>query len=89
MIELVPLSRDLESFPGAQDSKPVRDLERSVQVKEVIENMDAWTRKVWIARQYGYSWKEVAEHVGLREEQAKLRFRYAMGKLRDRFGGGI
>ena len=89
MIQLVPLSRDLELFAGAQDSKAVHDLERSVLVKEVTENMDAWTRKVWIARHYGYSWKEVAEHVGLREQQAKLRFRYAMGKLRARLGGGI
>jgi hypothetical protein len=46
--------------------------------------MDEWTRKVWAARQYGYSWHEIAEHFGLTEPQAKLRFRY--GRLLDNNG---
>ena len=49
--------------------------------------MDEWTRKVWAARQYGYSWKEIATPLGLTEHQVKLRFRYAIGKLRARLGG--
>jgi hypothetical protein len=48
--------------------------------------MDEWTRKVWAARQYGYSWREVAIYLGLTEPQAKLRFRYAIGRLRTRLG---
>ena len=47
--------------------------------------MDDWTRKVWAARQYGYSWREIAEHFDLTEPQAKLRFGYAIGKLRALF----
>jgi DNA-directed RNA polymerase specialized sigma24 family protein len=71
----------------AHDSKAVRDLEQSIQLKEAVRNMDEWTRKVWAARQYGYSWKEIATQLDLTEPQAKLRFRYAIGKLRARLGG--
>jgi DNA-directed RNA polymerase specialized sigma24 family protein len=71
----------------AHDSKAVRDLEQSIQLKEAVRNMDEWTRKVWAARQYGYSWKEIAIQLSLTEHQVKLRFRYAIGKLRARLCG--
>ena len=87
-IELVASSHDLEQLPGARDLKSSRDLEHSIQVREVVEHMDGWTRKVWTARQYGYSWRETAEHMGLSEHQAKLRFRYALRKLAARLGYG-
>lgn len=87
-IKLVPSAHDLELLQQAHDSKSRCDLDRSIEIKEVIQNMDEWTRKVWIARQYGYSWKEIAKHLRLTEPQAKLRFRYAIGKLRARLGNG-
>jgi RNA polymerase sigma factor (sigma-70 family) len=86
-IQHLPSSRDLERLRQAHDSKAVRDLEQSIQLKEAVGNMDEWTRKVWAARQYGYSWKEIATQLGLTEPQVKLRFRYAIGKLRARLGG--
>jgi RNA polymerase sigma factor (sigma-70 family) len=86
-IQQLPSSRDLERLRQAHDSKAVRDLEQSIQLKEAVGNMDEWTRKVWAARQYGYSWKEIATQLGLTEPQVKLRFRYAIGKLRARLGG--
>ena len=88
MIGFVPLNVDLAELPGARDTKSPRALEDSIQVKEVVQNMDDWTRKVWTARQYGYSWRETAEHMGLSEHQAKLRFRYALRKLAARLGYG-
>jgi len=54
-IQHLPSSRDLERLRQAHDSKAVRDLEQSIQLKEAVRNMDEWTRKVWAARQYGYS----------------------------------
>src|SRR5271165_916845 len=87
-IELVPSSRDLEQLPGARDLKSARDLELSIQVKEVIQNMDDWTRRAWAAKVYGYTWKEIGEHMGLSEHQAKLRFGYALRKLAERLGFG-
>ena len=87
-IRLVPSTGDLAELPGARDTKSPRTMEDSIQVKEVVRNMDDWTRKVWTARQYGYSWREIAEHMGLSEHQAKLRFRYALRKLAARLGYG-
>ena len=86
MMQHLPSSHDLERLLQAHDSKAVRDLEQSIQLKEAIRKMDEWTRKVWAARQYGYSWKEIATQQRLTEPQVKLRFRYAIGKLRARLG---
>ena len=87
-VQLFPYNRDLEELREAQDSKSALDVERSVQVKEAIQSMDEWTRKVWVAREYGYSWSEVGELVGLSGHQAKLRFRYALNRLRARLNHG-
>ncbi len=84
IIQHLPSSCDLERLRQAHDSKVVHDLEQSIEVNEAVRRMDDWTRKVWAARQYGYSWKEIAVHLSLTEPQAKLRFRYAIGKLRAR-----
>jgi RNA polymerase sigma factor (sigma-70 family) len=86
-IQHLSSSHDLERLRQAHDSKVVHDLEQSIQLKEAVRNMDEWTRKVWAARQYGYSWKEIATQLSLTEHQVKLRFRYAIGKLRARLGG--
>jgi DNA-directed RNA polymerase specialized sigma24 family protein len=85
IIQHLPSTGSLERRQ-AHDSKVVHDLEQSIQVKEAVRGMDDWTRKVWAARQYGYSWREIAVHLGLTEPQAKLRFRYAIGRLRARLG---
>jgi hypothetical protein len=44
--------------------------------------MDPWTRKVWQARQYGYTWKEIAGWLGMTEQQAKMKFQYGLEKTR-------
>ena len=87
-IELVPSTHDLEQLPGARDAQSAHSVERSLQVKEVVQNMDDWTRRVWTAKQYGYSWREIAEHVGLSEQTAKARFHNALRKLAARLGYG-
>ena len=88
IIEAVASTRELEQLPGARDLKSARDLERSIQVKEAVQNMDDWTRKVFAARVYGYSWREIAELHGLTEHKAKLRFGYALRRLAARLGYG-
>src|SRR6516165_7345953 len=87
-IELVPSTRDLEQLPGAHDAKSPRNVERSLQVEEVVRNMDDWTRRVWTAKQYGYSWREIAEQIGLSEQAAKARFHNALRKLAARLRYG-
>ena len=85
MLEHLPTNGDLGRLGLVQSSEVQRTLEQAILVKEAIENMDEWTRKIWAARQYGYSWSEIAEHFGLTEPQAKLRFRYTIGRLRAHF----
>lgn len=87
-IELLPSTRELEKLPAAHDAKSFRDLEQSIQVREVVHNMDDWTRRVWTAKQYGYTWREIGEYVGLSEQKAKARFHNALRKLAARFGSG-
>jgi DNA-directed RNA polymerase specialized sigma24 family protein len=57
-------------------------IERDLQVKQIVERMDEWTRSAWISRQYGFSWKEVGAWSGISASAAKMRFRYAITKLR-------
>ena len=87
-IELLPSTRELEELPGAHDAQSPRNVERSLQVKEIVQNMDDWTRRVWTAKQYGYSWREISKHVGLSEQTAKTRFHNALRKLAARLRYG-
>lgn len=64
-----------------------KDFERGLQVKEIVASMDEWARDVWTSYQYGYSWREIATRYGITDQQAKVRFRYAILKARDRIRG--
>jgi DNA-directed RNA polymerase specialized sigma24 family protein len=86
MFQHFPSAHDLEVLRQAHDSKAAREIEQSVQIKEAIQSMDEWTRKVWIARKYGYSWHEIAVFFRMTDAQAKLKFRYAIARLRDKLG---
>jgi hypothetical protein len=82
-IELVSSSIDLERIESAQDVGWVEELERAIAIREVAERMDGWTRKVWQARQFGYTWKEIALWLGISEQQAKMKFQYGLDKTRQ------
>ena len=84
--ELVAVTGELELLRQAHDSRAARDIEQSVQAKEAVQNLDEWPRKVWIARKYGYSFPEIASFLGMSEAQVKLRFRYALARLREKLG---
>jgi RNA polymerase sigma factor (sigma-70 family) len=81
-IRYVPSAADLDRMAGARDTQWVSDLERAITAKEIIAHMDDWTRKVWAARQYGYSWKEIAKRLALPEQQVKMRFRRSLEKIK-------
>lgn len=82
-IEPVSSTLDLERLEGARDTEWVSELERAITVKQIIGYMDEWTRRVWSARQYGYSWKEISGRLGLSEHQTKMRFHRGLEKTRD------
>jgi len=73
---------DLELIESALDTDWISKLENAITVKQIVSRMDAWTRKVWQARQYGYSWKEISAWTGLTEPVAKKRFEYGLEKTR-------
>ena len=82
-IELVSSVLDLERFEAALDTEWAEQLERSIAVRQITDRMDAWTRKVWEARQYQYSWKQIAGWLGMTEQQVKMKFRYNLEKIRQ------
>lgn len=81
-IGTVSSTADFDQIEDAHDTRWVSDMERSITVGQIISHMDEWTRKTWQARQYGYSWREISERLGLSEQNAKMRFRYGLEKTR-------
>ena len=49
--------------------------------------MDECTRSVWMELRYGFSWKKIAKHLGMTEQQVKMRFRRNIDKLRRQIEG--
>src|SRR6266704_5309056 len=82
-IELVSSVLDLERFEAALDTEWAEQLERSIAVRQITDRMDPWTKKVWQARQYEYTWKEIASWLGITEQQAKMKFQYNLEKIRQ------
>jgi RNA polymerase sigma factor (sigma-70 family) len=82
--ESLPSTLDLEKFESARDIQWVSQLEQAIAVKTVVAHMDEWTRRVWRTRQYGYSWKEIAERLGMSERHAKRKYRDGIEKTRQR-----
>jgi DNA-directed RNA polymerase specialized sigma24 family protein len=73
---------DLDLLGAAQDAEWVLALERNIAVRQITDRMDDWTKKVWQARQYGYSWKEISTWLGITEHQAKMKFQYGVERTR-------
>lgn len=82
-IELVSSTLDLERIESTQDATWVEELERAITIREITNRMDGWTKKVWQARQYGYSWKEISSWLNVTEEQARKKFDYGLEKTRQ------
>lgn len=80
-------SLDLGLVEGAQDATWILELERAITVRQITDRMDPWTKKAWQARQFGYSWKEIAARSGLSEQAAKKKFAYGLEKTRQRIVG--
>ena len=64
------------------------DIEGTLHAQEILDRMDAWSRKVWVAREYGYTWKHIGRVLGIPGDSVMLRFRRRMKILRARLSGG-
>jgi len=82
-IELVSSSVDLDRIESAQDAGWVEELERTIAIREITDRMDPRTKKIWQARQLGYSWKEISLWLGTTEDQARKKFDYGVEKTRQ------
>jgi DNA-directed RNA polymerase specialized sigma24 family protein len=86
MIHLVPSALELEVLDKTSHAKQ-HDIEDSARAREILDRMDKWTREVWVAREYGYSWKHIGHVLGLSGISVMLRFRRRMKLLRERLSG--
>jgi DNA-directed RNA polymerase specialized sigma24 family protein len=84
IFEMFPSALDLEKFETAKDVQWAIQLEQAIAVKTILAHMDESTRRIWRARQAGYSWKEIAEHLGVTERHAKRKLRGGMDQARQR-----
>jgi len=88
-IKLVASTVEFERIESAQDADWVSELDRAITVSQIVAHMDEWTKRVWQARQYGYSWKEIAKRLDLSEQAAKKRFQYGLEKTREKLLGAL
>jgi DNA-directed RNA polymerase specialized sigma24 family protein len=65
-----------------------QNIEGTLHAQEILNRMDEWSRKVWVAREYGYSWKHIGRVLGIPGDSVMLRFRRRMKILRARLSGG-
>src|SRR6266568_8917575 len=82
-IELFASVADLERFEAALDTRWAEQLERDIAARQITSRMNPWTKKVWLARQYKYSWKQIAGWLGITEQQAKMKYYYNLEKIRQ------
>jgi len=86
-IQLVASARELDALAKRRNLHMWTDIEGHILAKEVFSLMDRWLKRVWTARQYGYSWKEVAGYLGMQEGRAKMKFKYKLSSLRMQLRG--
>src|SRR5208282_4301077 len=87
MIHCVSSAQELEVF-GKTSQAEQHDIEDTLHAWEILDRMDEWSRNVWVAREYGYTWKHIGRVLGIPGDNVMLRFRRRMKILRARLSGG-
>jgi DNA-directed RNA polymerase specialized sigma24 family protein len=87
MIHLVSSAQELEVL-GKTSHTEQHNIENRLHAQEILDRMDEWSRKVWVAREYGYTWKHIGRVLGIPGDSVMLRFRRRMKILRARLTGG-
>lgn len=83
VIEFVPSNNELAELKAAQDWDWVENLEKSIELKELVNQMDDWMKEVAFRRAFDHSWKQIGLDLGIGEGAAKKRFLRGLKKLRD------
>ena len=87
-IHLVSCIQELEVLGTASQAVGEQHIEGALHAQEILQRMDAWSRKVWVAREYGYTWNHIGHVLGIPGDSVMLRFRRRMKILRARLSGG-
>ncbi len=83
VLDCDPLPDDVERLNGVVDERWAERLQRDVEAREIVEKlMDPWARKVWILGKFGHSRKIIGRRFGMDELKVKLRYAYAIKKIR-------
>lgn len=83
-IHLVSSVSELEALGTPNRTAWEHDLDGLLHAKQILQRMDEWSRRVWIAREHGYSWEDIGRSLGISGHSAGLRFRRRMEILRAR-----
>lgn len=83
-LHLVASADQLDVLAAKQGMQVRVDFEQRVFAKEIWNLMDLWLKRVWTAHEYGFSWSEIAGHMGGSEQSTKMKFRYKLQLLRRR-----
>lgn len=83
-IQLVATTTELDALAAKCGWHSAIDFERRIFAKQIFGFMDQWMRRVWTARQYGYSWREIGLCLNKGEDSVKMKFKYRLSKLRSR-----
>jgi hypothetical protein len=82
-IQFVPSLEELERLEKSS-WQWIDDLERSITITQIMAHMDPSTREIWKLRQMRWGWKEIANDIGLNEQQAKMKFQRGLQKTKER-----
>jgi DNA-directed RNA polymerase specialized sigma24 family protein len=66
------------------DQEQLAHLNRRLQMEKVYAQLDDKMKKALVARIYGFSWGEIAEHFQIEEKNLIMRVRYAVRRVRER-----
>jgi DNA-directed RNA polymerase specialized sigma24 family protein len=85
-IEYVGTPRELERCEASQDWEWPLRLESTIQAEEAIGYMDEQTRRTYVRRMQGFSWKEIAKKQGVSVNTAIKTYSRGLARVRERIG---
>lgn len=83
-IEYLGTPRELESCKASQDWEWPLRLENAIQAEEAIGYMDEQTRRTYLRRMHGFSWKEIAKKQGMSVNTAIKTYSRGLARVRER-----
>lgn len=83
-IDYVGTLRELETYEGAQDWEWRLRVDSAIEAAEAIEYMDEPTRRTYLRRMQGFSWREIAKKQGVNVNTAIKTYSRGLERVRER-----